>query len=483
MSLILIVDDEEKICWALEQSLREEGYATVAASNARNALDLIGKTPPDLVLLDFKLPDMDGMEVLKKIRESNRTIPVILMTAHGKVQTAIQAMQYGAYDYLIKPLDLHGVRRVVKEALRSMNQDQGVTLPSPEALERFQIGNLVGKSPKMQEIYKLIGLLTMSDTTVLIKGESGAGKELVAKAIHFNSSRSSRPFVAINCTALQDTLLESELFGYEKGAFTGAASRTVGKFDLAHGGTLFFDEVGDMSPALQGKVLRVLQEKNFYRVGGRESISVDARIIAATHRDLEVEVREGRFREDLYYRLNVVSVNIPPLRERGEDIPYLVSHFLMRMRGELGRDITGVEDKVMDAFMKYPWPGNVRELENVLRRAAVLTRGSFISMEYLPEAFQGRSRLSDPFAELDQVIQKIFLQSASDESQGGSLFPSAIQQVERSLILAALEYSKWNQVKASKLLGINRGTLRKKMIEYNITPLGPEDEHSAPTDD
>ncbi|HKZ72303.1 MAG TPA: sigma-54 dependent transcriptional regulator, partial [Nitrospirota bacterium] len=360
---------------------------------------------------------------------------------------------------------------------------QGVTLPSPEALERFQIGNLVGKSPKMQEIYKLIGLLTMSDTTVLIKGESGAGKELVAKAIHFNSSRSSRPFVAINCTALQDTLLESELFGYEKGAFTGAASRTVGKFDLAHGGTLFFDEVGDMSPALQGKVLRVLQEKNFYRVGGRESISVDARIIAATHRDLEVEVREGRFREDLYYRLNVVSVNIPPLRERGEDIPYLVSHFLMRMRGELGRDITGVEDKVMDAFMKYPWPGNVRELENVLRRAAVLTRGSFISMEYLPEAFQGRSRLSDPFAELDQVIQKIFLQSASDESQGGSLFSSAIQQVERSLILAALEYSKWNQVKASKLLGINRGTLRKKMIEYNITPLGPEDEHSAPTDD
>ncbi|MBI4714510.1 MAG: sigma-54-dependent Fis family transcriptional regulator, partial [Nitrospirae bacterium] len=263
MGRILIVDDEEKICWALDQCLREEGHTTLIASNAGDALDLLRGNGVDLILMDLKLPGMDGMEALSRIRESGRKTPVILMTAHGTVQSSIQAMQQGAYDYLFKPLDLHEVRRVVAQALRHRAPEEGVILPDPAVLERYRLEKLVGKSREMQEVFKMIGLLSINDATVLIQGESGVGKELVARAIHFNGSRRESPFVAINCTALQDTLLESELFGYEKGAFTGAGARTEGKFDLAHGGTLFLDEVGDMSPALQGKVLRVLQEKTF----------------------------------------------------------------------------------------------------------------------------------------------------------------------------------------------------------------------------
>ncbi len=477
MSRILIVDDEEKICWALEQCLKEEGYAPLIASNAKDALSLIEKKTPEVVLMDIRLPGMDGMEALRRIKEMKKNTSVILMTAYGGVQTAIQAMQCGAYDYLIKPLDLHVVKRVVTQALKSMHSDQEVALPGPEVLERFQMGSLVGRSPGMQEIYKLIGLLTTNDATVLIKGESGVGKELVAKAIHLNGPRRSQPFVAINCTALQDTLLESELFGYEKGAFTGAGSRTMGKFDLAHGGTLFLDEVGDMSPALQGKILRALQERTFFRVGGRESVSVDTRIITATNRDLESEVREGRFREDLYYRLNVVSIHIPPLRERREDIPYLVSYFLQGLREELGKEIRGVEERVMERFLQYPWPGNVRELENVLKRAAVLARGPMILMEHLPEAFHLRDRIEDPFVDLNHLIQKIVLRMTPEQTEDARpLFSSVIQQVETSLILSALEQSGWNQVKASRLLGMNRGTLRKKMVEYHLAFQDIEDE-------
>lgn len=481
MSTVLIVDDEQRICWALEECLKDDGYTVLITSNAKDAIGLLEKSSIDVVLLDIKLPGMDGMEALQRIKAMNKSVLVILMTAHGGAQTTIQAMQSGAYDYLTKPLDIYEIKRVVKKAVKSRSQGQGITLPNHEVLERFRIGNLVGKSPKMQDIFKMIGLLTTNDATVLLHGESGVGKELVAKAIHFNSRRSSFPFVETNCTAIHDDLLEKEIFGIEEGDLSDSAAKTA-KFTLTHGklylankGTIFFDEVGDLSPALQGKLLRVLQEKTFYRVGGKESISVDTRIIAATHKDLELEVREGRFREDLYYRLNVVSVHIPPLRERREDIPYLIKYFLMRLNNIHGKDITGVDDDVMDTFMRYAWPGNVRELENALERAAVIARGGSISIEHLPAVLIGRDVLENPFVTIDQVIKQAFLHSVAEEPQEGeSLFTRIIQRAERSVILAALEYCKWNQVRASKVLGINRSTLRNKLDDYNL--IQPEQE-------
>ena len=472
MKKILVVDDDEKICWAFEQFLAEEGYKPIIANNAEEGLRQIESENPDIILLDVRLPGMSGLDALKQVKSMQPDAIAVVMTAYDDVDTTIQAMKLQAFDFLPKPIDLDKVKAVLDRAVQ-MQTARG-ELPSIEGdmPSSFSGPRLVGKSPQMQELYKLIGIMATNSITVLIEGESGTGKELIAQAIHANSVRRDKPFVAVNCGALPDELLESELFGYEPGAFTGASTKgKPGRFELADGGTLLLDEVANMSPALQVKLQRALQEQEIERVGGTETIKVNVRIIAVTNRDLSEAARLGRFREDLYYRFKRLSIHLPPLRERVEDIPLLVDHFLTLISAELETPVRGVSGQFLGLLQEYDWPGNVRELENALKSAAVLSRSDIVLPEYLPpEILSYRERKHSNRPELEKKLESALrpvIQEAVANNRD-SLYNEVVDAVDGALIRVILESVAANQTKSAKLLGISRTTLLQKIKKLGI---------------
>ena len=460
MSKILVADDEEKVCWAFEQFLKEEGYDVLIASDAQEALERAKTESPDLVIMDVRMPgQIDGLQALAEMKKLDPEIYVIMMTAYGTMQTAIEAMQTGAYDYIIKPPDLDQVRVSIQRALRSQRLSKELTLLRSEVMGKYQKDNIIGKSPQMQSIYKLIGTLTTNNVTVLVEGETGVGKEMVAKAIHYNGPRRDKPFITVNCVALTETLLESELFGHEKGAFTGAIGLKQGKFEVVQDGTLFLDEIGDISLRIQTKLLRVLDDGNFERVGSNKTLKMSARIIAATNKDMTLAVQARRFRKDLYYRLKVVSIAIPALRERREDIQLLARHFLDMSNQELSKQIKGVDPRAMELLLTYEWPGNVRELENVIRSAAVLCRSDVILPEHMPPRITRISH-EQGYAALEAAVTEVFREKA--RSGVANPYKEITDYVDSSLVEMALQQAGHNQVKAAELLGMSRTTLRKK---------------------
>lgn len=465
---IVVADDEESVRWTLKKALEREGYEVLTAADGQRAVEAAEEAQADLVLMDIKMPTLDGLQALSRLREHRPETVVIVMTAFGSLQAAVEAMKRGAYDYITKPFDFEELTLLVRRALEVRMLTQELHRLKAALKGRPTFDEIVGESQAMQEVFKLVGQVADSDATVLIQGESGTGKELIAKAIHKNSPRSSRPFVTVNCAAIPKDLLESELFGHERGAFTGAVTSRRGKFELADGGTIFLDEIGEMDPALQTKILRVLEERRFERLGGEAPISVDVRILAATHRDLGNLVRRGGFREDLFYRLNVVAIQLPPLRERREDIPLLVTHFLrLYATGEPKE----VSPEALKCLMSHPWPGNVRELENVIKRACLLARTRLILPEHLPETIQGPApppggEVSPPGG-LGREVRAELKRIGAD--QDGQLYEHILALVERPLIQAVLERAGGNQLKAAELLGINRNTLRKRMKRLGIS--------------
>jgi len=449
LNKILIIDDEEHLCWALEKGLRQEGYQVITATRGKEGLELIQHETPSLVILDLKMPEMDGLEVLVKAKDLMPKLPVIMITAHGSIDTAIEAMKLGAIDYIVKPFDLDELKIVVKQALMVSRLREEVVFLRSELNKKH--GRILGNSPAMQEVNALVERVADSNATVLITGESGTGKEVTALSIHNLSYRREKPYVPINCAALPESLLESELFGHEKGAFTGAVGRKLGRFELADQGTLFLDEVTEMPLSMQVKLLRVLQERQFERVGGTESIKIDVRIIAATNRDPMECVKQGTLREDLYYRLNVLPIHIPPLRQRSEDISLLTMHFLQKFNPSHDQMIS---PDAMGLLMNYEWPGNIRELQNVIERSVILSQGREIKVQHLPK-------------EIQKVDNK-----KNGKSQGLILnFPDkgiSFDEVERELILKALEKSKGNQTKAAQLLGLTRSALLYRAQKYQV---------------
>lgn len=472
MKKILVVDDDEKICWAFEQFLAEEGYKPIIANNAEEGLRRIESEIPDIVLLDVRLPGMNGLDALKQIKSMQPDAIVVVMTAHDDVDTTIQAMRLQAFDFLPKPIDLDKVKTVLDRAIRMQTARGELQSPEAQMPSSFLGPRLIGKSPQMQEIYKLIGIMSTNTITVLIEGESGTGKELIAQAIHANSVRRDKPFVAVNCGALPDELLESELFGYDPGAFTGASAKgKPGRFELADGGTLLLDEVSNMSPALQVKLQRALQEQEIERVGGTETIGVDVRIIAVTNRDLGEASRLGKFREDLYYRFKRLSIHLPPLRDRVEDIPLLVDHFLMLISAELDKPVRGVSSRCLQYLQGYDWPGNVRELENALKSAAVLSRSDIVLPEHLPPEIVRYRESKHPNRpelekQLESALRPIIDEAVTDDRD--SLYNEVIDAVDGALIRIVLDGADANQTKSAKLLGISRTTLLQKIKKLGI---------------
>jgi DNA-binding NtrC family response regulator len=468
MQTILIVDDDKSIRYSLKR-IFEGKYSILTAQNGEEALNRVKENPPDLVIMDIKMPGRSGIEVLKEVKSIDPKSLVVLMTAYGTTETAIEAMKYGAFDYILKPFPIPQIKELVEKALALRKLMKGEVTYAPLAAPEGEEERIVGISPKMQEIYKMIGQVAPSNVTVLLRGESGTGKELIARAIYHHSLRSDQLFLPVNCAAIPDTLLESELFGHEKGAFTGASIRRIGKLEQCQGGTVFLDEIGDMSLSTQAKLLRVLQEKSFERLGGMDTVKVDIRFIVATNKDLEEAISSGKFREDLYYRLNVVSLTIPPLRERREDIPELVSYFLKKFNRELKKGIVGITPAALGKMASYGWPGNVRQLENILKRTMVLCQGEWILEDQLffergAEKREAEEELSKKNVEglLDGLFEE--LSNAPATSQELDM----ISNLERGLIFRALQKTKGNQLKAAILLGIHRSTLRGKMERYNI---------------
>src|SRR5882672_1946081 len=467
---ILIADDEDSLRWVLEKGLRQAGYEVTGVKDGAAAIRAVEDEAFDLVFLDVRMPGMDGLAALGKMREHRPAACVVVMTAHGTMETAIQAMQRGAYDYLTKPFDIDEVLLLAQRALEAGRLTQEVARLKTGIQEVREFSALIGRHPRMQDVYKTIGRIAGSDVTVLLRGESGTGKELVARAIHHYSRRAGRPFVAVSAAAIPSTLLESEMFGHERGAFTDAKDRRLGKFELAHGGTLYLDEIGDMPLDLQAKVMRALQERTIERLGGQESIRVDVRVLAATNRDLEVAMRDGKFREDLYYRLNVVTLNLPPLRERRRDIPLLVEHFLAKHAPELGE--RAMAPDTLDRLVGYDWPGNVRELENVVQRAIVMATGGVILPEHLPIGPVSAAASVAIDATLEEIIERKLLECVRGlrEHASANLYDLMVGLVEKPLLRAVLRETGGNQVRAAQILGINRNTLRKKLTEHGIDP-------------
>jgi len=463
---ILIVDDDESVRWVLKKSLEKEGLETVLAKNASEGLERLKEGDVAIVLMDIRMPGMSGLDALDAIHAGGRGISVIIMTAQATMQNAIEAMRRGAFDYITKPFDLDEVNLLVKKAIEVRRLSQEVTALRAEVREKYE-GGLVGNTPAMQEIYKTIGRVAESDATVLIHGESGTGKELVARAIHYHSKRAGKPFVAVNSAAIPSELLESELFGHEKGAFTGAIGRKIGKFEAAAGGTVFLDEIGDMSLPLQGKLLRVLQEREFERLGGTDPVKADVRVLAATHQNLEKAVRDKRFREDLFYRLNVIQINLPPLRKRKDDIVPLAEFFMQKYQaGEMKKKILTPE--TLKVLRAYDWPGNVRELENAMQRAITLSQGDKIFPDSLPPQIfkpgHGAHLSFENF--LEEKLADLVDRMGGLES--GDIYSMVLQRVEKPLITLVLKKTEGNQVRAASLLGINRNTLRKKIKDLGI---------------
>jgi DNA-binding NtrC family response regulator len=459
MSTILIVEDEPKMLRLLELNLAEEGYATLAAPDAETGLKLLRQEKVDLVLTDLKLPHMDGLEFLQAVKRSNTQIPVILMTAYGTVETAIDAMKAGASDYVLKPFSMEEIKLIIHKELdvrrlREENRDLREALG-----ERYQFENIVALSAKMQEVLAIVERVAPTNSTVLLGGESGVGKDMIARAIHQHSRRASGPFIKINCTAIPENLLESELFGFEKGAFTGAMTAKPGKFELADKGTIFLDEIGDVPGAIQVKLLRVLQEREFERLGGTKTLKVDVRVIAATNQDLRAALEQGTFREDLYYRLNVVPISIPPLREHKEDIPYLVDHFLARLARESAKPITSITPAAMRLLMDFHWPGNIRELENIIERAVALSSGTMLDV--------GDIRL-----DVGPGGAVVGPGMSANDASGPFLPPGmTLEQYEDEIIKEALRRATGNKSQAERLLGLSRNAFR-----YRLSKLGLPDE-------
>ena len=462
---ILLVDDEAGIRASLKVVL-EPVYETLSAATAQEGLDLFRRECPHLALLDVAMPGIDGLALLKMIREENARVPVIMLTGAKTVKTAVEAMKLGAADYLTKPFDVEELRLIVAKALETGELEQEVLQLRAQVAKRYSFHNLIGKSPAMQEIYSKIEQLADTKTTVLITGESGTGKELVARALHYNSARRDRPFIAINSAALPETLIESELFGHEKGSFTDAQARRIGQFELAHGGTLFLDEIGDLSPATQAKLLRVLQEREFTRVGGTQPIKVDVRIITATNKQLDELVKREAFREDLYYRINVVVLHLPPLRDRREDIPLLAQHLLAKRTEGMSRPPQEFTKDALELLTSYSWPGNVRELENVVEQALIWSHGKSIGPEHLP-------------ASLAQVPLRAEPAGAGVSSAHVSLEKSVLE-FERKMILDALQRTDYVQTRAAALLGISRRMLKDRMDMLGISRPVPDAGPKAP---
>jgi len=453
MPHILIVDDDAAHRQMLDTVLKAEGYDTSHAVDGGEAVTAVEQRFYDLVLMDVRMSRMGGIEALKRIRALSPKLPIIIMTAYASVGTAVEALKSGAFDYLTKPLDIDELKILVQKTLRHFELETENQYLKERLDGRFDYANIIGKSDNMIKLFDTLSLVAPSDATVLIFGESGTGKELVANAIHQNSNRKNNAFIKVNCAALPETLLESELFGHEKGAFTGASSHKQGRFHQAHAGTIFLDEIAEMTPATQAKILRVLQEQSFEPLGGTQSVQVDIRVIAATNRVLEEEIVKGNFREDLYYRLNVVSVPIPPLRERKEDILLLAEHFLGIYAEKNRRMIKGLTPRAADLLMRYHWPGNVRELENAIERAVILTRGEMISPEHLPHPIQ------------------IMASGQPDiETESTDVSGRPLKDVEKEMILRTLEQTDGNRTRTAEILGISRRTLQLKLKKYGINP-------------
>ena len=446
---ILIVDDETTHLRMLETVLEAEDYETAKASDGQSAIKAVEEGFYDLVLMDIRMARMGGIEALEKIKTLNPEIPIIMMTAYSSVATAVQAMKSGAFDYLTKPLDIDELILLVRKALQHTRLEKENMFLKEQLGNRFDFSNIIGRSTAMQKMLETVALVAPTEATVLIQGESGTGKELVANAIHQNSPRNSQPLIKINCAALPETLLESELFGHEKGAYTGATGARKGRFQLAHKGTIFLDEIAEMPLALQPKILRVLQEREFEPIGSSKTIKVDTRIITATNRDLQDEIQAGRFREDLYYRINVVSITAPALRDRRDDIPLLADYFLKRFSDKNKKSINRFSPRAMDLLMRYDWPGNIRELENAVERAVIMTRGHSIAPEELP----GNLRRPDVENEVEAT---------------GPPAQVSLKQAEKEIILNTLKETGGNRTHTAKILGISRRTLQLKLKEYGV---------------
>ncbi len=470
MPSVLVIDDDDAVLQAIRDVFKDTEISVLSAGTAADGLHLLEEGRPDVVLLDVMLPETSGVEMFEWIHETDSKLPIIFVTAGGSSETAIEAMKLGAYDYLLKPLDLVQVRYLVHQALEMRNLMRVPISPSSNAACDDTGDILVGRSPRMLEVYKAVGRVAPQDITVLIRGESGTGKELFARAIYQHSRRKDQPFLAVNCAAIPDSLLESELFGHEKGSFTGAENRRIGKFEQCSGGTVFLDEVGDMSPLVQSKVLRLLQGQSFERVGGNEAIQTDVRIIAATNRDLETMVAEGKFRNDLYYRLNDFTIKLPALREREDDIPLLLEHFLVRLGRELGKELHGISSEAFQLLMEYRWPGNVREMQSVLKYALLHASGSALMADCLPSEIRA-GRHSGPLAP-DEGFEKGDLgQFVQERLQDGShdLYAETLAMMERYVLTHVLQKTGGNQSTAAKILGITRGSLRNKIRAFGIS--------------
>lgn len=451
---ILIIDDEEAQRNILKGYLEKKDYKIFAASSGTEGIEIIRKNLIDIVLSDYKMPDKTGLEVLEIVKEINPEISFVILTAYGTIENAVKAMRLGAFDYISKPVDLDELDLLLERIIENKNLKSEILLLKNQLKEKFKIDSFISQSPKMEEVISIAARTADSKATVLITGESGTGKEVLAKSIHYASSRKDRPFVAVNIPALPETLLESELFGHEKGAFTGADKSKKGRFEIAEGGTIFLDEIGDIPLNLQVKLLRVLQEHQIERVGSVESINIDVRIIAATHQNLEKKIKEGTFREDLYYRLNIVSLHIPPLRERREDILPLIEHFVDKYSRENNKQNLSLSKEAVDLLIKYNYPGNVRELENVIERAVVLCRGNLITINDLPNVIKG--------FKAEQSIEK---------GDDASLIEQ-VEALEKKLIFDALSKSDGNQSQAGRILGLTERNLRYKMQKYGIKKFG-----------
>jgi len=471
MSKLLLIDDEAEIQYSFRRIFDSPEIELTTASSGEEGLKLIPQIKPDLVLMDIRMGGITGMETLRRIRQMDTKLLVILMTAYGTTQTAIEAMKLGAYDYLLKPFDVPKLKEIITNALKAARDMKQVVSYQPLLeSEDYELG-IVGRSEAMQQVFKLIGQVAASDATALITGESGTGKELVARAIYHHSERSQQAFLAVNCAAIPEQLLESELFGHERGAFTGAATQRIGKFEQCNKGTIFLDEIGDMTPPTQTKILRVLQSGTFERVGGNQPIQVNVRVIAATNKPLEQAVAARQFREDLFYRLNVVRIHIPPLRERREDIPLLVNYFLKKTARDQQREPKSIASNAVKALEKYHWPGNVRELENIIRRAHVMAKSGAILPGDLPAEVTGQGGANIPVgsgladgsaADAALLARQLFHIAKRDPKL------KVLPAVERELVIEALKDTDNNQVRAAKLLGITRATLRKRIEKFDI---------------
>lgn len=451
---ILIVDDEDAQRSVLKGYLEKKGYRIFSASSGNEGIKTVQNNIIDIILSDFKMPDKTGLEVLEEVKKINPEISFVILTAYGTIENAVKAMRLGAFDYISKPVDLDELDLMIERIIENRNLKSENQILKNQLKEKFKIDSFISQSPKMEEVLSVASRAADSRATVLITGESGTGKEVLAKSIHYVSSRKDKPFVAVNIPALPETLLESELFGHEKGAFTGAEKSKKGRFELAHEGTIFLDEIGDIPINLQVKLLRVLQEHQIEKLGSTDTVNIDVRIIAATHQNLEQKIKDGSFREDLFYRLNIVSLNIPPLRERKEDILPLIEHFIEKYSKENGRENLSLSKETVDTLIKYNFPGNVRELENIIERAVVLSRGNTITVNDLPNVVKGfKAEKEIPANEETTLIEQV-------------------EELEKKLIFDALTKSNGNQSPAGRLLGLTERNLRYKMQKYGIKKFG-----------